>query len=58
MFNALPKGSITVKVGGVSQAAKFNIESQSMVIPFIYGFINLETSSSLAKSLTVLINAK
>lgn len=35
MFTALPKNSIAIKVGHVSESARYNIQSQAEVLPFL-----------------------
>lgn len=35
MFRALPPHAYTIKVGGMSETARFSIKSQSMVLPFL-----------------------
>ena len=44
MFKALPKASITVKVGNISGAAKYNLPEQSMVLPFIHSILEEQNS--------------
>lgn len=35
MFRALPVDAVTVKIGGISDHARFNLQSQSEVLPFL-----------------------
>lgn len=49
MFRALPVSAITVKVGTVSEKAKYNLSSQEDVLPFLEGLsgenVSYETTS-------------
>lgn len=37
MFQALPRNAVTIKVGGVSEMAGYNLPSQTDVLPFLRG---------------------
>ncbi len=39
MFAALPKDAITVKIGTVSELAKYDLPAQSMTLPFLRGLL-------------------
>lgn len=39
MFRALPVQAVTVKIGGISDHARFNLQSQSEVLPFLMALL-------------------
>ena len=40
MFKALPKNSVTIKIGYVSEAANYNMSTQAEVLPFLETLVN------------------
>ena len=42
MFKALPKNAVTIKIGYVSEAAGYNMPSQTEVLPFLQILTNKE----------------
>lgn len=44
MFKALPKKAITVKVGNISSAARYNLPEQPMVLPFMLSIMEEQDS--------------
>ena len=50
MFQALPPGVLTIKVGCVSQAARFNLASQSDVLPLLKAMTGKVTNEKISKN--------
>ena len=46
MFKALPKNAATIKVGYVSETARYNLPSQEQVLPLLQTLVNISGESS------------
>lgn len=50
MFQALPESAVTVKVGCVSETARYNLPTQSEVLPFLKGMMDKTESETVNKN--------
>lgn len=50
MFQALPPSALTIKVGCVSEAARFNLASQSDVLPLLKAMTGKATNEKISKN--------
>lgn len=53
MFRALPPDAITIKIGSISDHARFNLQSQSETLPFLQELVKYKTQVLLPADLVV-----